>query len=334
VLNIYEMGLAPRSRSLSVAGSAAIHLAVLLIVLQVRSPLESRQPRHTATQLYLPPSAPPPAAAPKLWRPLHVPPVVPTTLSLVAPALSALPAKLPAPHPVADLPAPPELSITRAPSAAPRQPGILSPSTAPPAPPFPAFASALTAVAPSAHPVPKAESFASMRVTAVPVIPAKLQGVTGTFGTVPAGTSLRATQPGVTHEAGFGATVPTSHSQDPAAKPKTVGTAFAATVTADPARQPAAARQPVAETLEILFKPRPSYTEEARRAHLEGDVVVEVLFTASGNLRVLQVVRGLGFGLDQNAIDAAAKIRFTPARQDGHPVDTIAMVRISFQMAY
>jgi TonB family protein len=220
----------------------------------------------------------------------------------------------------------------------------------------------LTAAPSPAHaPVLRTESFATVPVTAAPVATPKLQGVTGTFGTVPVETSLRATQPGATREAGFGATgvaspnhrggtsrvasdavaangfdtaVPTPHSQEPAVKPKTAGTAFTAAVTAGPARQPAAVRQPVAEPLEILFKPRPSYTEEARRAHLEGDIVLEVLFTGSGNLRVLRVVRSLGYGLEQKAIDAAAKIRFRPAAEDGHPIDTVAMVRISFQMAY
>jgi TonB family protein len=217
--------------------------------------------------------------------------------------------------------------------------------------------------APSAAHVPvlRTESFATVPVSAAPVAAPKLQDVTGTFGTVPVETSLRDTQPRVTREAGFGATgatssnlhgatarvasnavaasgfgaaVPIPHSQEPAVKPKTGGTAFTAAVTADPARQPAAVRQPVAEPLEILFKPRPGYTEEARRAHLEGDIVLEVLFTGSGNVRVLRVVRSLGYGLEQKAIDAAAKIRFRPAGEDGHPIDTVAMVRISFQMAY
>ena len=84
----------------------------------------------------------------------------------------------------------------------------------------------------------------------------------------------------------------------------------------NPTRQPAVKRQAAAESLEITFKPRPNYTEEARRARIEGDVVLEVLFTASGTLRVLRVVRGLGYGLDQNAIEAAAKIRFRPATED------------------
>jgi TonB family protein len=105
-------------------------------------------------------------------------------------------------------------------------------------------------------------------------------------------------------------------------------------VAADAVRQPVANRRPAAEPLEILFKPRPDYTEDARRARLEGDVVLEVLFSASGSLRVLRVVRGLGHGLDQNAADAAAKIRFRPATEDGHALDTVATVRISFQIAY
>ena len=119
---------------------------------------------------------------------------------------------------------------------------------------------------------------------------------------------------------GFGAAAAAPSSQDSAAKSKTSGTAFIAAVAAEP--------------LEILFKPRPGYTEEARRARVEGDVVLEALFSAAGNLRVLRVVGGLGYGLEQNAIDAARRIRFRPAKEDGHAVDTVAMVRISFQMAY
>jgi TonB family protein len=120
----------------------------------------------------------------------------------------------------------------------------------------------------------------------------------------------------------------------PPPKPKLAATAFASAVAADPARQPAASRHTAAESLEILFKPRPDYTEEARRARIEGDVVLEVLLTASGTLRVLRVIRGLGHGLDQNALDAAAKIRFRPAAENGHPIDTVATIRISFQIAY
>jgi len=85
---------------------------------------------------------------------------------------------------------------------------------------------------------------------------------------------------------------------------------------------------------EILFKPRPDYTEEARKLKLEGEVLLRVLFTSSGQVRVLEITRGLGHGLDQSAVRAAEQIRFKPARRDGQAVDSTAIVHIVFQLAY
>ncbi len=86
--------------------------------------------------------------------------------------------------------------------------------------------------------------------------------------------------------------------------------------------------------VEITFKPRPDYTEEARRRRIEGEVILEVTFDASGKVRVLRVVKGLGAGLDENAIQAASRIRFKPASEGGHPIDCTAIARITFQLAY
>jgi TonB family protein len=86
--------------------------------------------------------------------------------------------------------------------------------------------------------------------------------------------------------------------------------------------------------VEILSKPKPDYTAEARNLKLEGEVLVRVVFTASGQIRVLEVVRGLGHGLDENALRAARGIKFKPAQKDGQPVDSTATVRIVFQLAY
>jgi len=86
--------------------------------------------------------------------------------------------------------------------------------------------------------------------------------------------------------------------------------------------------------VEILFKPKPVYTDEARKLKLEGEVLLRVLFTAGGEPRVLEVVRGLGHGLDESATRAAQQIKFKPALRDGQPVDSTATVHISFQMAY
>ena len=100
-----------------------------------------------------------------------------------------------------------------------------------------------------------------------------------------------------------------------------------------PKPRPAASASPT-QPVEILAKPHPVYTEEARRLKLEGDVLVEVVFTASGEVRVGRVVRGLGHGLDEAAVRAAQQIRFKPARRDGQPVDFPAVVHIVFQLAY
>jgi TonB family protein len=85
--------------------------------------------------------------------------------------------------------------------------------------------------------------------------------------------------------------------------------------------------------VEILSKPKPVYTDEARGLRLEGDVVLDVVFEAGGVLRVLGVAQGLGHGLDEAAIDAARKIRFNPARRDGAPVDHAAKLRVVFRLA-
>ncbi len=84
---------------------------------------------------------------------------------------------------------------------------------------------------------------------------------------------------------------------------------------------------------EILSKPTPAYTEEARRARVEGEVLLEVVLESSGHVRVLRVVRGLGHGLDESAVRAAQQISFKPAMRDGQPSDSTAVLHIIFQLA-
>jgi TonB family protein len=79
---------------------------------------------------------------------------------------------------------------------------------------------------------------------------------------------------------------------------------------------------------------QPVYTDEARSLKLEGEVLLEVMFGANGTLHVNRVVRGLGHGLDEAAIAAANKMRFKPALRMGQPMDSTAIVHVSFQMAY
>ena len=86
--------------------------------------------------------------------------------------------------------------------------------------------------------------------------------------------------------------------------------------------------------VEILSVPKPVYTKEGIAKRIEGDVRLEVVFTASGEVKVLRVLQGLGYGLDEAAENAAREIRFHPAQQDGQPVDSEVAIRITFELAY
>jgi TonB family protein len=90
--------------------------------------------------------------------------------------------------------------------------------------------------------------------------------------------------------------------------------------------------KPEIAPVEIVFKPRPEYTAEAIQRRIEGEVLLDVIFGATGSLRVNRVVKGLGYGLDDAALAAAQRIRFKPARKDGQPYDSAALVHIVFEL--
>ena len=90
---------------------------------------------------------------------------------------------------------------------------------------------------------------------------------------------------------------------------------------------------PEVRPVEILSKPTPQYTEEARQLRVQGEVVLSVVFQANGTLKVLGVVKSLGHGLDRMAEQAASQIRFKPAEQAGRPTDFPATLRIEFRLA-
>ena len=91
---------------------------------------------------------------------------------------------------------------------------------------------------------------------------------------------------------------------------------------------------PPTTSVEITYKPNPAYTDEARNLKLEGEVLLEVEFLASGQLHVNRVVRGMGHGLDETAVAAANKMRFKPAMRNGQAMDSTAIVHVVFQLAY
>jgi TonB family protein len=170
--------------------------------------------------------------------------------------------------------------------------------------------------------------------TAAPVssreVPKLLQAAAAGFGD--AGIVAAAATRRSVSSAGFGDAGVTSASANPRGQVRSGG--FGDAVSAAPSAVGARSQAPPPATAaQILDKPRPAYTEEARRLEIEGEVQLEVVFGASGEVHILRVVRGLGHGLDENAVLAAKAIRFLPAKRDGHTVDSTAMVHIIFQLA-
>lgn len=92
-------------------------------------------------------------------------------------------------------------------------------------------------------------------------------------------------------------------------------------------------RRPTQAPLEILSKPTPTYTDEARSLKIEGEILLDVKFTATGEIRVMRVVRGLGHGLDEAAMRAVQGVRFKPAQRNGEAIDVRTTVNIVFRLA-
>jgi TonB family protein len=138
----------------------------------------------------------------------------------------------------------------------------------------------------------------------------------------------------VVASAGFGSGAPGVENGHGAGGPVTVG-GFekARPAAAAPAKAVRAAPPAEFQPIEILSKPAPAYTEEARRLGIQGDVALSVIFLANGSIRVTGVVRSLGHGLDQEAEQVATQIRFKPAQRAGQPADFSATLRIEFRLA-
>jgi len=151
---------------------------------------------------------------------------------------------------------------------------------------------------------------------------------TGGFGTAAA--SPRGTANGTVTTGGFNSGAPAARA---AANGEVQTAAFDRRASAPAQPSVAAVTKPIDRPVEIISKPTPEYTDEARSARIEGTVSLELEFNAAGDVRVLRVVRGLGHGLDEAAQRAALRIRFKPAQSDGRPVDSRATVHITFRLS-
>jgi TonB family protein len=76
----------------------------------------------------------------------------------------------------------------------------------------------------------------------------------------------------------------------------------------------------------------PDYTDAARAAKIQGTVVLECVIHKDGTVTVNRIIRGIGYGLDENAQATIEKWRFNPATRDGQPVDMTLTIEVNFNL--
>jgi TonB family protein len=85
---------------------------------------------------------------------------------------------------------------------------------------------------------------------------------------------------------------------------------------------------------ELAHKVEPEYSEQARKAHLEGVVAVYIVVDQNGNVINTRVTKSLGLGLDENAIAALRQWKFKPGYKDGKPVAVAVTVEVKFDLVH
>ena len=82
----------------------------------------------------------------------------------------------------------------------------------------------------------------------------------------------------------------------------------------------------------LLREVKATYTDDARRRGIEGEVVLEIVVRFDGSVGDVRVRRGLERGLDQRAIEAVKQWRFAPAKRRGTPVDVVVEISVEFKL--
>ncbi len=82
----------------------------------------------------------------------------------------------------------------------------------------------------------------------------------------------------------------------------------------------------------IRSRVEPQYTDVARFARAQGTVLLEAIVTKEGKIRILRIIRPLGYGLEENAAEALSKWNFQPATRMGQPVDVLLGIEVNFKL--
>ncbi len=82
----------------------------------------------------------------------------------------------------------------------------------------------------------------------------------------------------------------------------------------------------------VIHSVEPAFTEQARRSDLQGTVAIQLIVDSQGNPQDAHVVRRLGMGLDEKAVEAVRQYRFKPAMYQGHPVAVQMVIEVDFRL--
>jgi protein TonB len=85
-------------------------------------------------------------------------------------------------------------------------------------------------------------------------------------------------------------------------------------------------------TPKIIYSVDPEFSDEARRAKYQGIVVISLIVDAQGNPQHVRVIRNLGMGLDEKAVEAVKQYKFKPALMQGKPVPVEINIEVNFQL--
>ncbi len=308
------------------AVSAVLHGVLLVALVAIRpaaNPPDNSRSEIVTPLVYLPP--PSHIQAPVPPRLTHIPvrvpqPVAPHTVIVksLPPVIIERPraATISAPEPVLQPVAPAEVQIARV-----KAPELPSRPAPPPAPVKTGVFGAQQGESPNGH-------------TPSPRLEVQTGGFGGSEGSRSAAGVSSGTPGGKGIQTGaFGDSTGAGGAGGHGKSGQIADAGFGNAAAAPPAAAARAQTQANETPVEVLWKPKPAYTSEARAKKLEGNVTLEVVFHASGDIQVLRVVRGLGSGLDESARTAAEQIRFRPGKKDGIPVDRTGLVLITFELS-
>ena len=82
----------------------------------------------------------------------------------------------------------------------------------------------------------------------------------------------------------------------------------------------------------LAYKVEPEYSEEARAAKLAGTVLLRIVVDVDGKAKDIEVVNGIGLGLDEQAVLAIQRWEFKPGEKDGAPVPVLANIEVNFKL--